>query len=150
MIIFARLAIVFKFMSKTLSQILKLIFTAEISFPNTNGKKAFNESKSFEPKISLKKIKISLTFFFDISLIKLNNLSVVLLIKIAFFSSNKEPEKIKLKKLHEVIHKLKLKTLDKEEIIFEDFTELSNRVDTLLDIVIHDTKPKDDGLYLEN
>ncbi len=63
----------------------------------------------------------------------------------------------KLKKLHEVILKLKLKTLDKEEIIFEDFTEifedfteLSNRVDTLLDIVIHDTKPKDDGLYLEN
>ena len=63
---------------------------------------------------------------------------------------NKLKLKIKLKKLHEVIHNLKLKTLDKEEIIFEDFTELSNRVDTLLDIVIHDTKPKDDGLYLEN
>ena len=63
---------------------------------------------------------------------------------------NKLKLKIKLKKLHEVIHQLKLKTLDKEEIIFEDFTELSNRVDTLLDIVIHDTKPKDDGLYLEN
>ena len=63
---------------------------------------------------------------------------------------NKIKLKIKLKKLHEVIHNLKLKTLDKEEIIFEDFTELSNRVDTLLDIVIHDTKPKDDGLYLEN
>ena len=62
---------------------------------------------------------------------------------------NKLKLKIKLKKLHEVIHNLKLKTLDKEEIIFEDFTELSNRVDTLLDIVIHDTKPKDDGLYLE-
>ena len=63
---------------------------------------------------------------------------------------NKLKLKIKLKKLHEVIHKLKFKTLDKEDIIFEDFTELSNRVDTLLDIVIHDTKPKDDGLYLEN
>ena len=63
---------------------------------------------------------------------------------------NKLKLKIKLKKLHEVIHKLKLKTLDKEDIIFKDFTELSNRVDTLLDIVIHDTKPKDDGLYLEN
>ena len=63
---------------------------------------------------------------------------------------NKLKLKIKLKKLHEVIHNLKLKTLDKEDIIFEDFTELSNRVDTLLDIVIHDTKPKDDGLYLEN
>ena len=63
---------------------------------------------------------------------------------------NKLKLKIKLKKLHEVIHKLKLKTLDKEEIIFEDFTELSNRVDTLLDIVIHDTKPNDIGLYYEN
>ena len=63
---------------------------------------------------------------------------------------NKIKLKIKLKKLHEVIHKLKLKTLDKEDIIFEDFTELSNRVDTLLDIVIHDTKPKDSGLYYEN
>ena len=63
---------------------------------------------------------------------------------------NKIKLKIKLKKLHEVIHKLKLKTLDKEEIIFEDFTELSNRVDTLLDIVIHDTKPNDGGLYYEN
>ena len=36
---------------------------------------------------------------------------------------NKLKLKIKLKKLHEVIHKLKLKTLDKEDIIFEDFTE---------------------------
>ena len=63
---------------------------------------------------------------------------------------NKLKLKIKLKKLHEVIHNLKLKTLDKEEIIFEDFTELSNRVDTLLDIVIHDTKPNDSGLYYEN
>jgi hypothetical protein len=34
--------------------------------------------------------------------------------------------------------------------MFEDFTELSNRVDTLLDIVIHDTKPNDIGLYYEN
>ena len=56
---------------------------------------------------------------------------------------NKLKLKLKLKKLHEVIHNLKLKTLDKEEIMFEDFTELSNRVDTLLDIVIHDTKPND-------
>ena len=63
---------------------------------------------------------------------------------------NKLKLKIKLKKLHEVIHNLKLKTLDKEEIMFEDFTELSNRVDTLLDIVIHDTKPNDSGLYYEN
>ena len=63
---------------------------------------------------------------------------------------NKLKLKMKLKKLHEVIHKLKLKTLDKEDIIFEDFTELSNRVDTLLDIVIHDTKPNDSGLYYEN
>ena len=63
---------------------------------------------------------------------------------------NKLKLKIKLKKFHEVIHNLKLKTLDKEEIIFEDFTELSNRVDTLLDIVIHDTKPNDSGLYYEN
>ena len=63
---------------------------------------------------------------------------------------NKLKLKIKLKKLHEVIHNLKLKTLDKEDIMFEDFTELSNRVDTLLDIVIHDTKPKEDGLYYEN
>jgi len=63
---------------------------------------------------------------------------------------NKLKLKIKLKKLHEVIHNLKLKTLDKEEIMFEDFTELSNRVDTLLDIVIHDTKPNDIGLYYEN
>jgi len=52
--------------------------------------------------------------------------------------------------LQEVIHNLKLKTLDKEEIMFEDFTELSNRVDTLLDIVIHNTKPNDIGLYYEN
>jgi len=63
---------------------------------------------------------------------------------------NKLKLKIKLKKLHEVIHNLKLKTLDKEDIMFEDFTELSNRVDTLLDIVIHDTKPNDSGLYYEN
>jgi len=57
---------------------------------------------------------------------------------------------LRLKKLQEVIHNLKLKTLDKEEIMFEDFTELSNRVDTLLDIVIHNTKPNDIGLYYEN
>ena len=63
---------------------------------------------------------------------------------------NKLKLKMKLKKLHEVIHNLKLKTLDKEDIMFEDFTELSNRVDTLLDIVIHDTKPNDSGLYYEN
>ena len=63
---------------------------------------------------------------------------------------NKLKLKMKLKKLHEVIHNLKLKTLDKEDIMFEDFTELSNRVDTLLDIVIHDTKPNDIGLYYEN
>ena len=63
---------------------------------------------------------------------------------------NKLKLELKLKKLHEVIHNLKLKTLDKEEIMFEDFTELSNRVDTLLDIVIHDTKPNDIGLYYEN
>jgi hypothetical protein len=63
---------------------------------------------------------------------------------------NKLKLKLKIKKLHEVIHNLKLKTLDKEEIMFEDFTELSNRVDTLLDIVIHDTKPNDIGLYYEN
>ena len=61
---------------------------------------------------------------------------------------NKLKLKIKLKKLHEVIHNLKLKTLDKEEIMFEDFTELSNRVDTLLDIVIHDTKPNDRWVVL--
>ena len=63
---------------------------------------------------------------------------------------NKLKLKLKIKKLHKVIHNLKLKTLDKEEIMFEDFTELSNRVDTLLDIVIHDTKPNDIGLYYEN
>ena len=63
---------------------------------------------------------------------------------------NKLKAKLKLKKIDEVIHNLKLKTLDKEEIMFEDFTELSNRVDTLLDIVIHDTKPNDIGLYYEN
>ena len=63
---------------------------------------------------------------------------------------NKLKLKLKIKKLQEVIHNLKLKTLDKEEIMFEDFTELSNRVDTLLDIVIHDTKPNDIGLYYEN
>ena len=63
---------------------------------------------------------------------------------------NKLKLKMKLKKLHEVIHNLKLKTLDKEDIMFEDFTELSNRVDTLLDIVIHVTKPNDIGLYYEN
>jgi len=66
------------------------------------------------------------------------------------WNMNKLKLKLKLKKLHEVIHNLKLKTLDKEEIMFEDFTELSNRVDTLLDIVIHDTKPNDIGLYYEN
>ena len=66
------------------------------------------------------------------------------------WNMNKLKAKLKLKKLHEVIHNLKLKTLDKEEIMFEDFTELSNRVDTLLDIVIHDTKPNDIGLYYEN
>ena len=63
---------------------------------------------------------------------------------------NKLKLKLKIKKLQEEIHNLKLKTLDKEEIMFEDFTELSNRVDTLLDIVIHDTKPNDIGLYYEN
>ncbi len=63
---------------------------------------------------------------------------------------NKLYFKLRLKKLQEVIHNLKLKTLDKEEIMFEDFTELSNRVDTLLDIVIHNTKPNDIGLYYEN
>jgi len=63
---------------------------------------------------------------------------------------NKLKLKLKIKKLQEVIHNLKLKTLDKEEIMFEDFTELSNRVDTLLDIVIQDTKPNDIGLYYEN
>jgi len=63
---------------------------------------------------------------------------------------NKLKLKLKIKKLQEVIHNLKLKTLDKEEIMFEDFTELSNRVDTLLDIVIHNTKPNDIGLYYEN
>ena len=66
------------------------------------------------------------------------------------WNMNKLKLKLKLKKLHEVIHNLKLKTLDKEDIMFEDFTELSNRVDTLLDIVIHDTKPNDIGLYYEN
>ena len=54
------------------------------------------------------------------------------------------------KKGHRLLSIIKLKTLDKEEIMFEDFTELSNRVDTLLDIVIHDTKPNDIGLYYEN
>ena len=63
---------------------------------------------------------------------------------------NKLKLKLKIKKLQEEIHNLKLKTLDKEEIMFEDFTELSNRVDTLLDIVIHNTKPNDIGLYYEN
>ena len=58
---------------------------------------------------------------------------------------NKLKLKLKIKKLHEVIHNLKLKTLDKEEIMFEDFTDLSNRVDTLLDIFITDTKPEDDS-----
>ena len=63
---------------------------------------------------------------------------------------NKLKLKLKIKKLQEEIHNLKLKTLDKEEIMFEDFTELSNRVDTLLDIFIQDTKPNDIGLYYEN
>ena len=56
---------------------------------------------------------------------------------------NKLKAKLKLKKIDEVIHKLKVKVLD-EPITFEDFTDLSNRVDTLLDIFITDTKP-DDG-----
>ena len=65
------------------------------------------------------------------------------------WNMNKLKVKLKLKKIDEVIHKLKVKVLD-EPITFEDFTELSNRVDTMLDIVIHDTKPNDIGLYYEN
>jgi len=57
---------------------------------------------------------------------------------------NKLKAKLKLKKIDEVIHKLKVKVLD-EPITFEDFTDLSNRVDTLLDIFITDTKPEDDS-----
>ena len=49
--------------------------------------------------------------------------------------------KLKLKKIDEIIFRLKNKSLTKEKIIFEDFADLSNRVGTLLDIVIHDTKP---------
>ena len=60
---------------------------------------------------------------------------------------NTQRLKLKLKKLHEVIHDLKLKSME-EPIVFEDFTDLSNRVDTLLDIVIHDTEPKDDVVVL--
>ena len=56
--------------------------------------------------------------------------------------------KLKLKKVDEIIYELKKKSLTKEKIIFEDFTDLSNRVGTLLDIVIHDTKPKDDVVVL--
>jgi len=56
--------------------------------------------------------------------------------------------KLKLKKIDEIIFRLKKKSLTKEKIIFEDFTDLSNRVGTLLDIVIHDTKPKDDVVVL--
>ena len=56
--------------------------------------------------------------------------------------------KLKLKKVDEIIFRLKNKSLTKEKIIFEDFTDLSNRVGTLLDIVIHDTKPKDDVVVL--
>ena len=56
--------------------------------------------------------------------------------------------KLKLKKVDEIILGLKKKSLTKEKIIFEDFTDLSNRVGTLLDIVIHDTKPKDDVVVL--
>ena len=52
--------------------------------------------------------------------------------------------KLKLKKIDEIIFRLKKKSLTKEKIIFEDFTDLSNRVGTLLDIVIHDTKPTDE------
>ena len=55
---------------------------------------------------------------------------------------NKLKAKLKLKKIDEVIHNLKLKVLE-EPITFEDFTDLSNRVDTLLDIFIKDTKPED-------
>jgi len=55
---------------------------------------------------------------------------------------NKLKAKLKLKKIDEVIHNLKLKVLE-EPIIFEDFTDLSNRVDTLLDIFIKDTKLED-------
>ena len=57
---------------------------------------------------------------------------------------NKVKAKLKLKKINEVIHKLKVKVL-KDPITFEDFTDLSNRVDTLLDIFITDTKPEDGG-----
>ena len=52
--------------------------------------------------------------------------------------------KLKLKKIDEIIFRLKKKSLTKEKIIFEDLTDLSNRVGTLLDIVIHDTKPTDE------
>ena len=57
---------------------------------------------------------------------------------------NKLKVKLKIKNIDEVIHKLKVKVLE-EPIIFEDFTDLSNRVDTLLDIFIKDTKPEDNS-----
>ena len=57
---------------------------------------------------------------------------------------NKLKVKLKLKKLHEAIHNLKLKVMAKP-IIFEDFTDLSNRVDTLLDMLITETKPEDNS-----
>ena len=57
---------------------------------------------------------------------------------------NKLKAKLKLKKIDEVIHKLKVKVLE-APITFEDFTDLSNRVDTLLDIFIKDTKPEDNS-----
>ena len=57
---------------------------------------------------------------------------------------NKLKVKLKIKKLHEAIHNLKLKVMTKP-IIFEDFTDLSNRVDTLLDMLITDTKPEDNS-----
>ena len=60
------------------------------------------------------------------------------------WNMNKLKVKLKLKKIDEVIHKLKVKVLD-EPITFEDFTDLSNRVDTLLDIFITDTKPEVDS-----
>ena len=59
--------------------------------------------------------------------------------------------KLKLKKIDEIIFRLKNKSLTKEKIIFEDLTDLSNRVGTLLDIVIHDTKPIEEvGCITEN
>ena len=55
---------------------------------------------------------------------------------------NKLKAKLKLKKIDEVIHKLKVMA---KPIIFEDFTDLSNRVDTLLDMLITETKPEDNS-----